>query len=210
MADCDEVTSPLPLLDYSSGSESSTSDNGYDSTINVRRFCSMKAEIFRLSNENLCLKEKAMTLENKNGELSELEKANQLLKGHNADMAQEIESMKVIVTNLKGTITKYSKASKTLDDIQMIQKPFGDKTGIGFSSQVDVEIKIKPQTTSNSGVGKGFFEIKSEEMQRLVNDSLKRQSKHGVGFKNQKTKVTNGKIIFTTAKVTDNVPFAES
>ena len=176
----------------------------------LKGFAQMKAEILRLSNENLCLKEKAMSLEDKNGELCELEKANQLLQSSNADMAQEIESMKVIVADLKSTITKFSKASKTLDDIQSLQKPFGDMTGIGFSSQVDVEIKTKPVTTPSNGVGKGVFEIKTEEMQRLVNDSLKRQSKHGLGFKHQEKKVTNGKTTFIPAMVAANVPFAES
>ena len=222
MADCEEVTSSfqkIPL--HSSHTEHSDSSSSTAMSENSMYWCykqvkkdteRLTAENLKLAKINLELAEKVSKFENQaladGDHIRALESKIAIFKLNNIELTKENLSYSDVIDRLKARLAKFAKASKALDEIQGIQKPFGDKTGIGFSSQVDDGAKTKhtPQAVPSKGKGCGIFEVKSQEMQRLVNDSLKRQSKHGVGYVAKGTDKAKSKAKNSFSKV----PYAET
>ena len=219
MADCDEITSNLSTThtEHSDESSSSDSDNMSESSM-LMGFMDVKKELIRLTDENqklakdnLDLAEKVRSLENLTVNMKNLEEANSLLKGHNSELVQEIESMNVVVTDLKSTAHRFSKASDILDVITNFQRSFGDMTGLGFTSTNDVGTKTNqvPQTTPDNGKGGGIIYVTSQEMQKLVDDSVKRRFTHGVGFsKKDKQSVDKSKVGLAARFAAESIPYA--
>ena len=224
MADCEEVTSSslaIPLHSSHTDYCESSSSSSVAMSENSMYWCYKKvqSESERLTIENLELAKNNLDLAEKVSKLEKaleadvdqiraLESKLEMFRINNIEITEENLSYSDVIDRLKAKLAKFSKASKTLDEIQGKQRMFGDKTGIGFSSQVDDVAKTKhtPQTIPNNGKGCGIFEVKSQEMQRLVDDSLKRQSKHGVGFVTKRPEKVKSKANNASSKI----PYAET
>ena len=114
----------------------------------------LTVENLELAKINLDLAEKVSKLEKALeadvDQIRALESKLEVFRINNIELTEENLSYSDVIDRLKAKLAKFSKASKTLDEIQGMQRTFGDKTGIGFSSQVDDGAKTKhvPQTYS--------------------------------------------------------------
>ena len=109
MAECeDEVTSTIQPTHTEQSDESSSSNLPLSESQMLEGYRLMKAQLEKLSEdndsllqENLALKEKEIELENKDKTIADLETANKMLKKNCSELAQEIVSNRVVITDQK-------------------------------------------------------------------------------------------------------------
>lgn len=172
--DGDEVSSEL---NFSDSDESDIEDtpltplNLHDTlTKLLKDFDHIKGSHSKLKEENSRLKSESKQLteelQNLNSQTAEYNK----LKTEFNDLQKECESRKMKEDGYRKVIASFSKASKTLDDIQNVQRPSSIKHGLGYDASTSSS-QFDPSTSLNSRDSNKIVFVKGKEVAK--NDTLK-------------------------------------
>jgi hypothetical protein len=135
-----------------------------------------------LSEQNKTLTAKVTSLTQEIGERRKLEVR---LVAIGNQLTQENKELRQAERKLKDTIETFTKPTRALDAMQKLQKCYGDKTGLGFTSVHDVEKQLPTSSNlPNNGKGKEITFVKSQEVREKT--SFTHTSKPGLGYRNQK------------------------